>query len=225
MARNGKIARLPRVVREALNRRLEDGEPGPALLDWLNALLEAKAVLAREFAGRPVSAQNLSEWRHGGFAEWPRHQDARGWVRSLSEQAGELAEEADGVPLADQLAGPVAVALGRRLGDLMAAESLGPEERRELLGLARELAQLRRGDHTAARLQLEREAWEMKLAAARAEERTKQALKEALAMPIGGLPLELRECLDVARNLEGWPGGRQTGSGTTWSAGREAFSR
>lgn len=224
MARNGKIARLPRGVRDALNRRLEDGEPGPALLDWLNALPEAKAVLGREFAGRPVSAQNLSEWRQGGFAEWQRHQDARGWVRTLTEQAGELAEEADGVPLADQLAGPVAVALGRRLGDLMAAETLGPEERRELLALARELAQLRRGDHTAARVRLEREAWEMKLAAARAEEQEKQAQKASWAAAVGGLPLELRVCLDRAQKLKSRPGGLDAGSGTSWSAGREAFS-
>lgn len=211
-------------MREALNHRLEDGEPGPALLDWLNALPEAKAVLGREFSGRPVSAQNLSEWRQGGFVEWQRHQDARGWVRTLTKQAGELAEEADGVPLADQLAGPVAVALGRRLGDLMAAETLGPEERRELLALARELAQLRRGDQAAARLQLEREAWEMKLAAARAEEQTAQALKASFVAASGGLPLELRVCLDRAQKLDGWPGGRKAGSGTSKSAGREAFS-
>ncbi len=224
MARNGKIARLPRTVREALNRRLEDGEPGPALLDWLNALPEAKAVLGREFAGRAVSAQNLSEWRQGGFAEWQRHQDSRGWVRTLAEQADELEEEANDVPLADQLAGPIAVALGRRLGELMAAETLGPEERRELLALARELAQLRRGDHTAARVRLEREAWEMKLAAARAEQQTAQALKASFVAASGGLPLELRVCLDRAQKLKDRAGGLDAGSGTAGSEGREAFS-
>jgi len=30
--RNGKIARLPKDIREELNRRLEDGEPGKHLV-------------------------------------------------------------------------------------------------------------------------------------------------------------------------------------------------
>ena len=51
-----------------------------------------------------------------------------------------------------------------------------------------------------------------------------QALKASWAAAVGGLPLELRVCLDVARNLKGWPGGREAGSGTPRSAGREAFS-
>ena len=37
-ARNGKVARLPKVVREELNRRLEDGQLGRELLCWLNGL-------------------------------------------------------------------------------------------------------------------------------------------------------------------------------------------
>ena len=67
--RNGKIARLPRLVREKLNERLERSEPGPQLLDWLNALPEVREILRRDFAGVPVSKQNLSQWRRGGFQE------------------------------------------------------------------------------------------------------------------------------------------------------------
>jgi len=37
MTRTGKITRLPHDLREALNRRLHDGEPGGPLLAWLNA--------------------------------------------------------------------------------------------------------------------------------------------------------------------------------------------
>lgn len=69
-ARNGKIARLPAAVREELNQRLLDGEAGPALIEWLNALPEAQAALQRNFAGRPMTEQNLSEWRQGGFRDW-----------------------------------------------------------------------------------------------------------------------------------------------------------
>ena len=40
--RNGKIARLPYKIREQLNVRLQDGELGTRLVDWLNGLPEAQ---------------------------------------------------------------------------------------------------------------------------------------------------------------------------------------
>jgi hypothetical protein len=69
-ARNGKIARLPQALRDQLNQRLADGQPGPALLDWLNALPETRSLLAESFDGVPISLQNLSQWRQGGFTQW-----------------------------------------------------------------------------------------------------------------------------------------------------------
>jgi hypothetical protein len=36
MTRNGKIARLPKAIRDQLNKNLEDGMPGCRLVDWLN---------------------------------------------------------------------------------------------------------------------------------------------------------------------------------------------
>jgi hypothetical protein len=38
MTRTGKIARLPRELRDELNRRLREGEPGIRLVEWLNSL-------------------------------------------------------------------------------------------------------------------------------------------------------------------------------------------
>jgi hypothetical protein len=39
---NGKSARLPRNIRDELNRRLEDSEPAEAILPWLNARPEVE---------------------------------------------------------------------------------------------------------------------------------------------------------------------------------------
>jgi len=75
--RTGKIARLPRDIREELNRRLQDGEPGKQLLDWLNALPKIKAILAAQFGGRPINKQNLSEWRWGGYLDWEAAEEHR----------------------------------------------------------------------------------------------------------------------------------------------------
>ncbi len=68
--RNGKIARLPKQVRHDLNGRLEDGEPGKQLVEWLNGLPEVQGVLQLRFGGRPISEQNLSERKQGSYQEW-----------------------------------------------------------------------------------------------------------------------------------------------------------
>src|SRR5947199_293160 len=47
--RKGKIARLPEEIRQALNERLENGEEGKALLEWLNGLPEVRGILASEY--------------------------------------------------------------------------------------------------------------------------------------------------------------------------------
>jgi len=88
--RVGKIARLPKAIRDELNARLEAGEGGEPLLDWLNQLPATRHVLELEFAGKPVSKQNLSEWRRGGFAEWQLR-------RSVLETVGETAAHAKAI--------------------------------------------------------------------------------------------------------------------------------
>src|SRR5512141_522847 len=98
ITRNGKIARLPKHVRHHLNSRLEDGEPGKQLGEWLNGLPEVQAVLKLRFGGRPISEQNLSEWKQGGYQEWLKLQESRYLVQHLSEEAEDL--EADAGSLA-----------------------------------------------------------------------------------------------------------------------------
>jgi len=77
ITRTGKIARLPRDIRQELNSRLDNGEPGKDLVVWLNALDPVKAALSRYFDGRPINEQNLSAWKLGGFREWQRRKEAQ----------------------------------------------------------------------------------------------------------------------------------------------------
>src|ERR1044071_7918046 len=49
-------------------------------------LPEVKQSLDDHFAGRPVSKQNLSEWRSGGFSEWLDRQDAGDFLTNLDDQ-------------------------------------------------------------------------------------------------------------------------------------------
>jgi len=43
--RTGKIARLPKSIRDELNRRLEDGWQNIKLVDWLNELPAVREIL------------------------------------------------------------------------------------------------------------------------------------------------------------------------------------
>src|SRR5690606_8328676 len=126
-ARHGKIARLPRAVRQELNERLQNGESGPQLVEWLNALPEVLEILKARFSARPVSEQNLSEWRQGGYEDWLRHQEGLDWIRMMTDEAVELEEEAQGTSVAERLAAPLAVALGRCMQQTAAGAEKDPE--------------------------------------------------------------------------------------------------
>jgi hypothetical protein len=90
--RNGKIAHLPFQIREELNIRLANGEPGNRLVEWLNTHPAVNEVIHNCFGGRPVSEQNLSEWRNGGYEQWAMLNACLGETTGLSESAGLIAE-------------------------------------------------------------------------------------------------------------------------------------
>lgn len=71
---NGKIGGLPAQMREELCRRMFDGERAPTLLPWLNGTPEAQKVCRDQYEGEPISPQNLSAWRNGGFMKWQKDQ-------------------------------------------------------------------------------------------------------------------------------------------------------
>src|SRR5271154_6892574 len=115
-ARNCKTARLPRSVRTELNERLECSEQSPQLLPWLNALPEVKKVVQDHFAGVPISKQNLSEWRLGGFEEWLARRNLCEDARDVRELSEEMDDEDSQFVLADD----VAMVLAARFGSLIA---------------------------------------------------------------------------------------------------------
>ena len=124
--RKGKIARLSRTIREQLNERLDDGQPGSVILPWLNALPEVAAILTQHFDSQPVNDQNLSDWRLGGFQDWLAAKEERNRIRALSEYAAELTSEGrDPHDAANVIAG------GRLLEAL--EENLKPELINEIL--------------------------------------------------------------------------------------------
>jgi hypothetical protein len=160
MARNGKIARLPRDLRDELNRRLQNGEQGGPLLAWLNGLPHVRQTLVEGFGGVAISKQNLCEWRAGGFAEWQARQETLEQARELAADAGEITAATDG-RLTDHLATVLAVRYASALPGWNG--EVTDELRRKLRalrGLCQDIVELRRGDHSGARLKMEQDRLE-----------------------------------------------------------------
>ena len=153
--RNGKIARLPRNLRNQLNRRLDDAEQGAKLVAWLNRQPRVRQILAENFQGQPISEQNLSEWKAGGYQDWVLQQESLEQARDLAADAGDVSAATDG-----RLSDHLATVLAARYATLLAKWDGEVTENftrqvRALRGLAQDIATLRRGDHHVARLHLE----------------------------------------------------------------------
>ena len=91
-SRSFNIARLPLEIRDQLNTRLADGEPGIRLVEWLNSNPEVMKVMAEQFDGRPITESNISEWRSGGYEEWRILHAFLDETRVVSENAGDIAD-------------------------------------------------------------------------------------------------------------------------------------
>ncbi len=82
--RNGKIARLPKAIRDKINRGIDDGRTYPQIIKDLGE--DAKDLKPGHF----------SEWRKGGYEDYLRHQEWRDDLRILRESGSEMTEFNDG---------------------------------------------------------------------------------------------------------------------------------
>ena len=142
-ARHGKIARLPRKFRDELNRRLDEGWAGPALLQWLNGLPETKRLIKEQFNGQAISQQNLSQWRLGGYRDWLLNQEAREAVEDFVADSRGL-EGKMGFEFADKLALWLCMRYAVMTRHLERMDPL--ESWRPLRQMCRDVVALRRGD-------------------------------------------------------------------------------
>jgi hypothetical protein len=174
-ARQGKIARAPLAVREELNRRLLEGQLGPEILPWLNGLAEMREYLGRQWNGAPITDNNLSEWRLGGFEDWRLRRERLERTRELSRWSVQLAKASGGTlaeGAATILGGHILEVLEGLAGLLEKKERVaGPDgadgadggeaglgaTAEAIEGLTRAVASLRRGDQGAEQLRLARE--------------------------------------------------------------------
>ena len=178
MTRTGKIARLPKTIRDELNQRLENGETGGSLADWLNGLPEVQAIMKAHFAGAEIREQNLSEWRKGGYLEWLRHQQAMELAERLYERAEEMKAQAEEqMPMSEVLSLWLAARYAVATEEIA---STGSEEGwKQLRQMCGDVARLRRLDQQERRIEQEDERIELQRAEVEIEqERWKEEKEE-----------------------------------------------
>jgi hypothetical protein len=180
-ARKGKIARLPHTVREALNERLRDGLPCAEILSWLNSLRVVREILRKRFDGSPITKENISNWRHGGYAGWLENEQTKEAIAIMAAACRDLGRE-EREALSDQLS---LVLMARMVVELRKFDEMpeGPLKSAAWRELVWSLVLLRRGEFYAGKLQLERdklfpkkEAEESPLCAQERKERVRRVL-------------------------------------------------
>jgi hypothetical protein len=177
--RKGKIARLPHHIREQLNARLEDNEPGPAILDWLNSLKQTHEIIKQWFNNRPITGQNLSDWRQGGYEDWRRSQQAQRIAETLSEEGRDVAGAAGDDRLSEHLSVILSVELAVRARERLDEAPDKDEKWKRLLEILRELDRLRRSDQRGLKMQIERQRSQLKFRVESETEERTQISREA----------------------------------------------
>ncbi len=95
--RNGKIAKLPRPLRDQINRALDSGQSAVSIARGLNEIPQVKVMLEAHFGGKPISQQNLSEWKAGGYRDWQLRQELILQHEEFAANIHELSQTAEGM--------------------------------------------------------------------------------------------------------------------------------
>src|SRR5438477_4547899 len=159
----GKIAHLPAGIQEQLNQRLQNGEEGPTILPWLNALPEVQEILAAKFEGLAISQQNLSEHKRRGFLDWEVRQEALEFATTLSADDCEL-QKVLPADLADKLSRWVSLRYAAAARSLSKGHSEELDhELQHLRNFSQVILSLRRGELSAGRLAIEQQRLSLEL--------------------------------------------------------------
>jgi len=206
MNRDDQIVRLPQPVRGEINRRLQNGQPAAEILQWLNTLPEVRSLLAKEFDGQPINEVNLSNWKLGGYRDWEAQQEALEAVRQFSSDAAELSRAvpggqpgraAPGAPFADQLALCLTARIAVALKKLPSGEADPATQLERLRQLCMRLVALRKGDHHAQWLQIERGKLDLQIKKYKEEAADRKRANDPLKhRKKGGIPKKVLDYIE-----------------------------
>jgi hypothetical protein len=152
----GKIARLPDAIREQLNQRILNGQPGKTLVAWLNSLPETKAVLKEHFGGARITQQNLSQHKANPYRCWLDRQEALDFATTLDAEDADL-QKVLPAHLAEKLSRWLSLRYAATARALATSHAGSPKSLRDLRDFSLFVMALRRGELSAARLALQQQ--------------------------------------------------------------------
>jgi hypothetical protein len=150
----GFCVKVPKAIRDELNRRLQNGERARSLVAWLNSHPDVQPVIAAEFGGKPVREQNLSEWRNGGYQQFLQQQEVLEMARQLSADAGEL-QPPGAPPLTDHIGVWLTARYLLAIRKQAEKNSDGEPDLQALREFCQDFVALQRGNNSAERLKIE----------------------------------------------------------------------
>jgi hypothetical protein len=96
MARTGKIARLPKTLRDAVNLALQDGAPARRIIQIIT---DAKKHGATNGDGTEIlipNEQNVTNWLEGGYKDWQAENERLRDMQAKREFALRIVQENEG---------------------------------------------------------------------------------------------------------------------------------
>ena len=96
MTRTGKIARLPKTLRDAVNTALRDGATAAAVIKLVSAAAANGTTNGDGSAIEIPNEQNITNWRDGGYQDWLKEQERLDDMRAKREFALRVVQENEG---------------------------------------------------------------------------------------------------------------------------------
>jgi len=116
-----------------------------------------KFVLALRFEGRPITEQNLSDWKAGGYEDWLAEEALRAQAEAWAENMGEMAGAGNGC-LSEHLAQVLSLWFAGLLSGWNGEVTDEFERRERVLGrLRRSILAMRRSEQEANRFAVEQD--------------------------------------------------------------------
>lgn len=151
----GKIGSLPASIREEVNRQLHDGKTGRDICDWLNSEPTVLVILDERWAEQPITPQNLSEWKAGGYQIWLRNREKGEHLRKLTDWAYTLTDQV----AVEKLTGAAQAIMAGNLLEVM--ETMDSEEAMGLIealaGVTLSVDRTQKNEIARSKLELSRE--------------------------------------------------------------------
>jgi len=148
----GKIASLPKAMRNLVNEMLDENRPETEIAGKITGMLEKSAI--PEIAEIEVTQQNVANWRTAGYVKWQAENKARELAERIAATRGDGKKVQDS-GIADNIADCVLGELAVAATALVEGKMSALERRKTIDWIVPHITALRRGSHARSWIRIE----------------------------------------------------------------------